>query len=268
MPLAAIGSAIIYTVFLWWFSTGAILWLNRLPRRTFRWSLLAATGVAAASVWGLSRSLSDPTPSGALIAFTCALGVWAWHEMSFLMGFITGPRAAPCPPGTTGWRRFVLASSTLIYHELALALTAVALLALSWGQPNPIGAWTFAVLLVSRLSAKLNIFFGAPNFTEAFFPANLRYLTSYLRRGDVSPLFPLSVAAGAALAAMEAGVALNPSSSAFAVTGLSLLFALTALALLEHAFMVLPLPDEALWRWAVPAEAAGRGATPPRQIDS
>ena len=34
--LAAIGSAVLYTVFLWWFSTGAILWLDRLPRTTYR----------------------------------------------------------------------------------------------------------------------------------------------------------------------------------------------------------------------------------------
>jgi hypothetical protein len=30
-----------------------------------------------------------------------------------------------------------------------------------------------------------------------------------------------------------------------------LLFALSVLALIEHAFMVLPLPDAALWRWAM-----------------
>jgi putative photosynthetic complex assembly protein 2 len=34
--------------------------------------------------------------------------------------------------------------------------------------------------------------------------------------------------------------------------GFALLSALTALALLEHWFMVLPLPDEKLWRWMLP----------------
>jgi hypothetical protein len=34
--------------------------------------------------------------------------------------------------------------------------------------------------------------------------------------------------------------------------GYALLGALTALALLEHWFMVLPLPDERLWRWMLP----------------
>ena len=35
--------------------------------------------------------------------------------------------------------------------------------------------------------------------------------------------------------------------------GVALLAALTALALLEHWLMVLPLPDEKLWRWMIPA---------------
>jgi putative photosynthetic complex assembly protein 2 len=35
--------------------------------------------------------------------------------------------------------------------------------------------------------------------------------------------------------------------------GFALLAAMTALALLEHWFMVLPLPDEKLWRWMIPA---------------
>jgi hypothetical protein len=38
------------------------------------------------------------------------------------------------------------------------------------------------------------------------------------------------------------------------------MFALTALALIEHLFMVLPLPDTALWRWAMPAAGKGENA--------
>jgi hypothetical protein len=37
------------------------------------------------------------------------------------------------------------------------------------------------------------------------------------------------------------------------VVGFALLAAITALALLEHWLMVLPLPDEKLWRWMLPA---------------
>jgi putative photosynthetic complex assembly protein 2 len=253
MTLAAIGSAVLYTLFLWWFSTGAILWLDRLPRATYRFSLIGASVVAAAAVFGLIVSLTTATPTGAMIAFTSAIAIWGWHELSFLTGLITGPNALPCPPEAAGWRRFKLAASTLIYHEIALALTALALLAVSWGRPNMVGAWTFLVLFACRLSAKLNLFLGVPNFTDSFFPKHLRYLTSYLKKGPMSTLFPVSAAAGCAVAAALAWRALDPNATAFDVTAFSLVFALTALAVIEHVFMVLPLPDAALWRWALPA---------------
>jgi putative photosynthetic complex assembly protein 2 len=252
LTFAAIASAILYTVFLWWFSTGAILWLDRLPRRTFRWSLALASVLALAAIYGLVVSRADASPAGAICAFTCALGVWGWHETSFLMGLVTGPSTARCPPGARGWRRFRLAAATLIYHEAALALTAAAIAMLTWHAPNPVGGWTFAVLFAARLSAKLNIFLGVPNFTESFFPDHLRYLTSYLRKSPTNALFPLSISAGVALAGVQAWAAFDPLATPFAVTAGSLLFTLTALALLEHAFMVLPLPDAALWRWAMP----------------
>jgi putative photosynthetic complex assembly protein 2 len=260
MIFAAIVAAVVYTGFLWWFSTGAILWLDRLPRATYRWSLLASSAIAIAAMFGLVSTLSDASPAGAVLAFTCALGLWGWHELSFLTGFISGPRCAPCPPNTTLWRRFKLATSTLIYHEIALAVTAAAILVISWKQPNQIGCWTFAVLFVSRISAKLNLFLGVPNFNAEFFPDHLRHLTSYLRKGPMTALFPVSIVAGVSLAWAEAEVALKPDASTFEVVGFTLVFALTALAIIEHVFMVLPLNDAALWRWAKPLSAKN-GAT-------
>lgn len=252
MTLAAIGAAILFTVVFWWIGTGAILWLDRLPRATYRWSLIGASAIAAASMYGLVANRANPSPTGAILGFTCALGVWSWHELCFLTGLITGPRTTRCPPEATGWRRFALATSTLIYHEIALLATALLILAISWHQTNQIGAWTFLILLVGRLSAKLNIFLGVPNFTDTFFPDHLLYLASYLRRSPTNALFPLSITAGCALAGAEAWLALHPGAAAFEVIGFSLLFALTSLAVIEHAFMVLPVHDTALWRWALP----------------
>ena len=42
------------------------------------------------------------------------------------------------------------------------------------------------------------------------------------------------------------------------VIGYSLFTALAALALLEHLFMVVPLPDAKLWRWLLPASGTDR----------
>jgi putative photosynthetic complex assembly protein 2 len=134
-------------------------------------------------------------------------------------------------------------------------LTAGAIVAVTWGAPNQIGSATFLILLVSRLSAKMNLFLGVPNFTDEFFPDHLRYLTSYLRKSEMSGLFPISAGAGVTLAGAEAWMAFGPGAGPFAVVGSSLLFALTTLALIEHAFMVLALPDAALWRWMLPAPA-------------
>jgi putative photosynthetic complex assembly protein 2 len=261
MNFGAFGGAVLYTTFLWWFSTGAILWLNRRPSRTHRASLTAATVLAIASACGLAASMTDPSPAGAVLAFTSALGLWGWHELSFLTGFISGPRTSLCPPNARGWRRFRLATTSLLYHEVGLILTAAVIVAVTWRQPDQIGCWTFLILFVSRLSAKLNLFLGVPNFTDEFFPDRLRYLTSYIRRGPVNALFPLSVAAGLLLAGIEARLALAPAASAFQTVGYALLFTLTALALIEHAFMVSPLPDAALWRWAMPASPKGNNAS-------
>jgi putative photosynthetic complex assembly protein 2 len=255
MMFAMIGSAVLFTVFLWWFSTGAILWLDRRPSRTYRWSLLGGSVVAIAAIFGLISSMSDASQMGAVLAFTCALGLWGWHELSFLTGLIAGPRRAPCPPNVTSWRRFALATSTLIYHEIALALTAAAILATTWNQPNQVGCWTFAILFAARLSAKLNLFLGVPNFNAEFFPDHMRHLTSYLRKGPMTALLPLSILAGAGLVWAKAAVSLGPDASAFDLVSFALVFALTALAMIEHAFMVLPLNDAALWRWALPTSA-------------
>jgi putative photosynthetic complex assembly protein 2 len=259
MSLGPVPSAVLYTVFVWWFSTGAILWLDRLPRATYRWSLLAASAVAAVAAGGLVLSLGRATPVGAITAFTCALVLWGWHELSFLTGFVTGPRRTPCPPHASGWRRFSLAAATLIHHEIALAATALVLAAISWGHPNPVGGWTFLVLLVCRLSAKLNLFFGVPHFSDSILPDHLQHLKSYLAKRAMNPLLPVSILAGGAMAAYAAWRALAVEATPFEVTGFSLIFALTALALIEHAFMILPLPDATLWTWALPAAEKAQG---------
>jgi putative photosynthetic complex assembly protein 2 len=268
MPLTAIGCAIVYALVLWWFSTGAILWLDRRPKQTHGWSLGFGAILAGFALFAFLGSLRQATPTGAVIGFTSALALWGWHELSFLTGHVTGPRTAVCPVGAVGWRRFKLAASTLIYHEIALALTAVALLLLSLGRANMIGALTFLSLLAFRLSSKLNLFFGVPNFSEEFFPDHLRYLTSYIRKAPMTPFMPICVALGAVIVWAEARAAFNPYATPFVVTGFSLLFALGALALVEHGFMIIPLPDAALWRWAMREQekAAPKRALPEASI--
>jgi len=72
--------AILFTLFLWWFSTGVILYLDGLPRRTFRWSLLGATVLFAVALYGLAVTRSDTSVTGAYLAFTFGVLVWGFQE--------------------------------------------------------------------------------------------------------------------------------------------------------------------------------------------
>jgi putative photosynthetic complex assembly protein 2 len=90
----AYGLAIAFALFVWWFSTGAVLYVVGLPRRSLTWSMAAATGMLALALVGLVASSSDESAGGAYCAFTCGLLIWAWHEMSFLTGFSPGRGAS------------------------------------------------------------------------------------------------------------------------------------------------------------------------------
>jgi putative photosynthetic complex assembly protein 2 len=251
-----------YTIFVWWFSTGVILWLNRRARHTYPWSMAAATVVLAVAIVGLVTGSEDASLADAYHAFTAGVVIWGWHEMTFLMGFITGPRKAAQSPDARGWRRFVEACAVIAYHELAIAVTAVVMVVLTWDAPNPIGTWTFLGLWGLRLSAKLNLFFGVPNFTDEFLPTRLGYLRSYFPRRTMNLLFPVSVTGGTVAVVLMLGSAWGAGVSGFAVAGLTCLATLVALAVLEHWFLVLPLRDAALWQWAFDSKGEMLGATP------
>ncbi|NBB71535.1 MAG: DUF3623 family protein [Alphaproteobacteria bacterium] len=246
------GGPILFALLLWWSSTGAVLYLVGLPRRSFRWSLAGATALAAASIAGLIALADTVTPMGAYLGFACGLGLWAWHETSFLLGFVTGPRRR-VQHHAAGWRRFRDALGTLVYHELAILVTAVALAWLLWDAANQVGLWAFLLLWIMRLSAKLNIFLGVPNMNEEFLPAHLGFLRSYFRKRAMNALFPLSVTIGTLGFIWLLGRGLALEASAFEASACLMLAAMLALAVLEHWFLVLPVPDAALWRWAMPA---------------
>ncbi|HMO09252.1 MAG TPA: putative photosynthetic complex assembly protein PuhE [Paracoccaceae bacterium] len=243
-------------LFLWWFSTGILLMRVRAADNRGHdahiWSCLLTLPVLAAGIIGINETAADASPTGAFVAFVSALAVWGWIELAFLSGLITGPNRRPCPPGTTATDRFLRGFGTVAWHELALVAALVVLAQLTQGAANPFGFWTFAVLFFARVSAKLNLFFGVPRIHTEFLPRTLAHLPSHFRRGPMTPFFPLSVSllTFAAYCFLER---LAQAGSPGAVTGFALLSALTLLALLEHWFMVLPLPDQKLWRWMLPA---------------
>ena len=242
--LAPLGFALV----LWWAATGVIVYLDGLDRRTHRWTMLGATVVGLAGLATLAATRDVASSGAAYLAFAATIAVWAWVEVAFLLGYVTGPRRAPCPPGASGWRRAWLAFGTIAHHEAALLAALTSVVAIAWGAPNPTGAWTFAVLYALRQSAKLNLFFGVRNLSEAFLPPELRYLATYFRRRRMNPLWPVSVSL---TCAAVWPFAVGADGDAFAAASHGLVAALLALGVVEHLLLVVPLSPERLWRWGL-----------------
>jgi putative photosynthetic complex assembly protein 2 len=249
-PMSDYAAPIFATLLLWWASTGVILYLDGLSRRTFGWSVAGATGLFLIALWGIAATRAETTSASAYCAFSCGLMVWAWQLVSYYMGFITGPNQAPCPPRLAGWPRFVEAVRTSLYHELAIIVCALALVVLTWGQPNRIGLWTFLILWWMHTSAKLNLFFGAPNLSEELLPTHLRYLVTYMRHRPMNLFFPVSVTASTVITVLIAQKAIA-ATAPFEAVGFTILATLMVLAVAEHWFLVAPLHANALWSWGV-----------------
>lgn len=242
--------AVLSALFIWWFSTGIIIFM--IGQGCGRRAVLGAAPLAAWAGWLLVQAGEVNTVAGAYTGFATAIFVWGWFEFAFLTGVITGPNRHPCPPGARGWERFRLAWATIAHHELAILAVAVSMGVLLWNAPNQTGLWTFLVLFAARVSAKLNVYLGVPNFTDEIMPAPVSHLKSYFAKRWMNLMFPVSITGlTAALVIWIEGAILAPTSSG-AEIGFALLATLTSLALLEHWLMVLPVRDSLLWRWMTP----------------
>ena len=247
----------VVTAAIWFLATGLIAWADSRDSVTFRGSLIAG---GAAGLIGLTMVMVSSQIVSVLavyLSFAGALMIWGWHEIGFLTGAAAGPSRASCPPDARGFARFAKASATVIYHEIALALTALVLIAMAWNAPNQIGATVFALMFALRLASKINLFVGVPNTTTEMLPAHLSYLKSYFGPNRLTALLALSIAAILGAGVYFARLALEAGSGPEMV-GASLLATLCLLGALEHVFLALPFRDGMLWGWAF--RPASRGA--------
>ncbi|SOB93044.1 putative photosynthetic complex assembly protein PuhE [Rhodobacter maris] len=249
------------TVFIWWFSTGAILWRVRRAdlegRGAHQLSVVLGLPLLIFGFLYLHRSSDDTTVQGAHIAFLAALSVWGWFELAFLSGVVAGPNRLPCPEGASMSERFVRATGTILWHELALLAAMIACTVIVSDNENRIGLLTFGILYTARISAKLNLFLGVPRINVQFLPSPLAHLASHFKLARMNFLFPVSVT----VLTFAAGCFLERAISAESDAGFIghvLIAVLTLLALLEHWFMVLPLPDQKLWTWMLPTAVTER----------
>jgi putative photosynthetic complex assembly protein 2 len=260
--MAQYGLAALHGLLIWWFSTGLILFLDGLPKRTFRWSMAAATGLLIASLYGLVVSASDTSVTGAYTAFTCAVVIWGWLEISFYMGYVTGPRTHHCHHGCSGWRHFGHAIQASLYHEIAVLTLAGIVVAATWGSRNQFGTWTFVVLWWMHQSARLNVFLGVSNLNAEFLPEHLAHLHSFFRSAPMNLLFPFSVTLSTIGAVLIGQQALFNQLDSFRAVGFTLVTTMMVLAILEHWFLVLPISAakiwNGMWQWSLGSRGTSR----------
>ncbi|HEU4323926.1 MAG TPA: putative photosynthetic complex assembly protein PuhE [Roseiflexaceae bacterium] len=243
---------ILYALFVWWASTGLIIWLYRRQRATFGRAVAAATALLLVSLWGLYATRNDASPAGAYAAFTCGTLVWGWQLLAFYTGWITGPSRSPCPPGSGPALRFRYALGALLHHELASLAAAALILGLTWGGANQTGSATYLLLWVMHLAAKLNIFFGVRTFEDQLLPEHLGFLRSLYIRRPMNAFFPPAIAIALIVTMLLFGRGFAPDAPPFESTGALVLAVMMLLGVAELALLMLPAPT-ALWaalqRW-------------------
>jgi putative photosynthetic complex assembly protein 2 len=187
---------------------------------------------------------------GAYLAFASTLAIWAWHEISFYMGYVTGPRTHACAEGCSGLKHIGHAIAVSLWHELAIVVSFLLLCAMTWGSANQVGLWTFVILWWMHESARMNVVLGVRNLNAQFLPPHLAYLRSFLNPKPMNLLFPGSVTFSTVICAMLV-MAAAAATDPFEQAGFTFLATMMALAIAEHWFLVLPTPSEALWNWSM-----------------
>jgi putative photosynthetic complex assembly protein 2 len=244
-----------FTIFVWWFSTGFILWLDRFSPHYFKTIMLLSSVVLVLAFIGLYHSSRTYSVASAYCTFSCALLIWGWQELGFLLGYVTGSRKTPCPENVKGWQRAKYAFQAVNHHELALVILLILILIISIDAKNLTGLWTFLILWLMRQSAKLNIFFGVLNLNENFLPVHLKYLQTYFRRAPMNFLMPISlISALVIVVPLWSGATIEGLASPDVVSK-TILATLLSLAILEHVLLVIPIQVEFLWKWGFRQES-------------
>jgi len=239
MTLAAIALVIV----LWSVSTAVIFYLDSLHTSTFKYSMAAATCVLALCAVAMWTLRGDAATLATAFSFAAGLLAWGWTEMALYMGYITGPRKHRCAEGCSGAAHFGHAVSANLWHEIVVIAFAIAI----YFSGNETAFWSYTMLWLMHLSARLNVFLGVRNVSAEFVPDHMDVLKGFLRRRAMNALFPFSCAA---LIALSVYLIYLPQT--FAVT---MAATLSAIGLLEHVLLMLPLPIEKLFAWSLSRRA-------------
>jgi putative photosynthetic complex assembly protein 2 len=169
-------SAICFALVLWWVSTGLIIVLYRQPRWTYdaTFGLLSVLAAGCATLLFLLRN--DTSITATYLSFSAGTLLWGWNLASYYTGAISGrPIVIPSAP-LSAPQRFRLAVRSGLYHELVSLGMVVMALWWSIGVANTSGQFTIVLFYVMHQLSKLNIYFGARNFSGEWLPEHLRYI--------------------------------------------------------------------------------------------
>lgn len=236
---------ILIVVAFWWIGTGIVLYLQQ---RIVRIRLPFLAGLSATALLSLLMMRISADSLGmtqSYLGLMAALVLWGCIELSYYTGIISGVHTRRCPENCGTGKRFRLALGTSIWHELSVLFAGGVVITLLYDTLNPAGLYCFLVLWLMRWSAKLNLFFGVPNFNTDWFPKRLAYAHSYIRRAPVSLFFPISMFLASLVAYKLISSALTTPAEQSLITLLPGI--LLSLAILEHVFMALPIADSELW---------------------
>ncbi len=246
--------ALFVTLSLWWLFTGLALISahQNPPIKNLLFGL--STVVAIVCLSSVPYIAADTSLLAVFVGFLFALLIWAWLELMFLMGVVTGPNKSSAPPGLGLGQRFKLALSTMIHHEVAVISVIGLTLFLGGNQPaNPIVFFVLLLLWLMRCSTKLNLFFGVRHFNNGWLPERHKHVVTYISVGKNSALMAPSALLAAVFAVLLFSRAFA-TDDASAALNLFLLAWVAMLAAIEHVFLMYRVGEEALWRWAVKSE--------------
>lgn len=231
--------AIVFVVAMWSGFTAVIFYLDSLPLRTFKYSMAAATLVLGLCIIAMWQLRGVDTTFAIATSFAAGLLAWGWTEMALYMGYITGPRKQRCADGCSGAKHFGHALSANLWHEIVVILFAIVI----YASGNETAFWSYVMLWLMHLSARLNVFLGVRNVSVEFVPDHMDVLKGFLRRRNMNALFPFSCAA---LIVLIVYLVLQVQTLQVTMAA-----TLAVIGLLEHILLMLPLPTEKLWTWSL-----------------
>ena len=134
-------------------------------------------------------------------------------------------------------------------------------------RTNQVGLWTFAALWVLRQSAKINLFLGVPVTNDELMPDAVQFLKTFFARKPIGAFFPFSVTLATAVLVIMIQRIVEVAATPFDIVGLTLVSTLFALGVVEHWFMLLPLPAITLWGWGMRSGLPPEDATMKQEPD-